>query len=307
MATLQQFMAQRAGHQHGRAKVALVVQGGGMRGVYSMGALRALDRAGLSNSFDVVLGSSAGAINGAYLLSGQAQDAVEVYVEHLSNRNFIDFVRFWKIVDIDYLVDVALKTKCRLNIPDLRASPCLLEVIVTNAETGLPEIFTNRDEVDFYEVIRATAAMPGLYNKRIPLAGKYFVDGGLADSLPVVRAVREQATLVVAVLTRNPDFKEAPKSHINNLAIRLALRGQSPAVRALTGSDNELYNEAIRTLDNRSSINSVTLVSVAPSDTRLLVQRTTSDRRRLRACAEMGDRDMQIALSNALPKMSRSS
>ena len=254
MVTLQKFLAQRDGRQHGRAKVALVVQGGGMRGVYSMGVLCALESVGLSNSFDVVLGSSAGAINGAYFLSGQAQDAVEVYVEYLSNRKFINFVRFWKAVDIDYLVDVVLKTKCPLNVPDLRTSPCLLEVIVTNAETGLPEVFTKRDPVDFYEVIRATAAMPGLYNKRIPVAGKYYVDGGLADTLPVMRAVSEQATLVVAVLTRNPNFKEASKPHINSLAVRLALRGQSRPVRGLTGTDNELYNEAIRTLDNRFSI-----------------------------------------------------
>jgi predicted patatin/cPLA2 family phospholipase len=304
MVTLQQFLAQRDGSQHGRVKVALVVQGGGMRGVYSMGALRALENANLTSSFDVVLGSSAGAINGAYLLSGQAQDAVEVYVEYLSNRKFVDFVRFWKAVDIDYLVDVALKTKCPLNILNLRASPCLLEVIVTNAETGFPQVFTNRDKIDFYEVIRATAAMPGLYNKRIPLAGEHFVDGALADSLPVVRAVREQAILVVVVLTQNPDFKKAPMPYAKSLAIRLALRGQSRAVRALVGPDNEPYNEAIRMLENRPINDSVTLVSVTPSDTRLLVQRTTRDRRRLRACAEMGDRDMRAALSTALPEMS---
>ena len=49
--------------------IALVVQGGGMRGVYSMGALAALEEEGLADAFDVVVGSSAGAINGAYLLS----------------------------------------------------------------------------------------------------------------------------------------------------------------------------------------------------------------------------------------------
>ncbi len=302
MVTLHQYLAQRDRLQQERTKVSLVLQGGGMRGVYSMGALSALESAGLNNAFDVVLGSSAGAINGAYLLCRQAHDAVDVYVEHLSNRNFIDFARVWKAVNIDYLVDVALKQKCPLKVPILRESRSLLEVILTDAETGRPEVFTNRDTVDFYEIIRATAAMPALYNKRILLRGRYFVDGGLADALPVVRAVREGATLVVAVLTRNPGYKEGPKSPVFRLAVRLATRGQSRAIRTLIGSDNELYNEAIEILENRSSIEKpVTLLSVRPSDTGLLVGRTTRDKRRLRACAEMGNRDMQAILSAALP------
>jgi predicted patatin/cPLA2 family phospholipase len=250
-----------------------------------------------------VIGSSAGAINGAYLLSGQAYDAVNVYVEHLSNRNFIELARIWRTVNIDYLVDVALKQKCPLSIPILRESRSLLEVILTDAETGSPEVLTNRDSVDFYEIIRATAAMPILYNKRILLRGRYFVDGGLADALPVVRAVRENATLVVAVLTRNPGYKEGPKTLAFRLAVRLAARGQSRAIRTLIGSDNELYNEAIEILDSRRRTEKpVTLLSVRPTDTRLLVKRTTRDKRRLRACAEMGNRDMQAILSTTLPE-----
>jgi predicted patatin/cPLA2 family phospholipase len=303
MVTLHQYLTQRDQLQQEGTKVSLVVQGGGMRGVYSMGALSALERAGLSSAFDVVIGSSAGAINGAYLLSGQADDAVNVYVEHLSNRNFIELARVWKAVNIDYLVDVALKQKCPLSIPRLRESRSLLEVILTDAETGHPVVFTNRDPIDFYEIIRATAAMPILYNKRILLDGKYFVDGGLADALPVVRAVQENATLVVAVLTRNPGYREDPKTPLFRLAVRLSTRSQSHAIRSLIGSDNELYNEAIEILENRSSTEKpVTLLSVRPSDTRLLVKRTTRDKRRLRACAEMGNRDMQAILSTALPE-----
>ena len=82
-----------------------------MRGTYSMGALMALEEAGLGKAFDHVVGSSAGAINGAYLLAEQAKLAVTVYLDDISNKKFVDFWRLSKVVDIDYLVDEVLSVR----------------------------------------------------------------------------------------------------------------------------------------------------------------------------------------------------
>jgi len=60
------------------AKLALVVEGGGMRGAVSGGGLQALHDLGLRDVFDCVYGSSAGAINATYFLSGQ-RDGVDIY------------------------------------------------------------------------------------------------------------------------------------------------------------------------------------------------------------------------------------
>jgi predicted acylesterase/phospholipase RssA len=85
MPSLQEVLSQ----QDREGRRALVVQGGGMRGVYSMAALAALSEAGHRDAFDVIVGSSAGAINAAYFLAGQADEAVDLYVDQLSNRNFV--------------------------------------------------------------------------------------------------------------------------------------------------------------------------------------------------------------------------
>ena len=68
--------------------IGLVVQGGGMRGVYSMGALAALAEMGFHQCFDHLAGSSAGALNGAYFLTGQASYGVETYIHYLSKKSF---------------------------------------------------------------------------------------------------------------------------------------------------------------------------------------------------------------------------
>src|SRR5690606_3309761 len=70
--------------------IGLVVQGGGMRGVYSMGALAALEEMGFGQCFDHVVGSSAGALNSAYFITGQASYGVETYIHYLTQGRFVN-------------------------------------------------------------------------------------------------------------------------------------------------------------------------------------------------------------------------
>jgi predicted patatin/cPLA2 family phospholipase len=73
-------------------RLGLVVEGGGMRGSVSAGALQALADLGVRGAFDAVYGSSAGAVNATYFLSDQ-RDGVDVYSEHIARPEFIDLAR----------------------------------------------------------------------------------------------------------------------------------------------------------------------------------------------------------------------
>lgn len=275
-----------------KPSVALVVQGGGMRGVYSMGALAHLEKSGLRDSFDLIIGSSAGAINGAYLLAGQAVQAVDVYVEGLSNRNFVNPFRFRKIVDIDYMVDVALKQELPLDLEALRRSRSLLQVVLTDAMTGEAKIVTNRQHHDFYEVIRATAALPTLYDRTVEVGGRAYLDGGVADSVPVQRALDAGVSLAMAVVTR--PFGYRPSLRITPRLSRMASAGQSPAVRQLIGGIGLRLNSALDLVQD--GVEGKEIVGVWPSDARRMVGRTTRDRETLKLCAAMGEEDMRHAL-----------
>lgn len=281
---------------------ALVVQGGGMRGVYSMAALAALDEAGYRNAFDVIAGSSAGAINAAYFLAGQADDAVHLYIDYLSNRKFVNFVRVKKIVDIDYLVDVALREYLPLDIDALRETATLLEIMVTDAETGELKVLANRDEeYDFYdtiyEIIRATAALPGLYNKKVPVGSGVYVDGGATDSLPLIRTLNlYHPELVLAIVTRQAGYRTVDHSVFYRMVAKAIARGQSQAIKERLGCVDSTFNLAMDTLAKKRA-NSTRVFGVFPSDASKLASRTTFDRSKLSECAKMGRQDMQDALS----------
>jgi len=282
-------------------RLGLVVQGGGMRGVYSMGALVALEEAGLAAAFDIVIGSSSGAINAAYFLSGQAAEAVDLYLHHINNRLFINMLRPWRIVDIDFMVDEVMKRRRPLKMETLWASPSLLEVIVVNAENGQPQVITNRDDCyDFYEVMRATAALPGFYNKRVRLGGALYVDGGLVDALPTARAFNDGADAVLTIATRMRGYRDQQSGAPYRLAARLLARGQAPAVRNRIGVPNLLLNRTMQLLESQDYTESRRGWCVWPSDPSKLVDLTTIDRCELRQCADMGREDMRRLLGREM-------
>lgn len=297
MTTVREFLA----HPRGVERLALVVQAGGMRGIYSMGALAALEDAGLQGAFTVVVGTSAGAIDSAYFLAGQTQEALKLYAEQLSNRRFVNRWRLNKIVDIDYLVDVVMKQKLPLNLEALYKSATLLEVVVANAETGEEEVFTNRDHrYDFYEIMRAAAAIPGLYNKKVQLGDSRYVDGGTVHGIPVAHAVKEGADAVLTILTRSPGYRKRDKSPIHRTAARAMARGQSEAILKYLGHENIVFNDTMAMLEGQDGAEKFRGWSVWPSDRSKLVDRSTIDKDKLQRCADMGRYDMNMLLESEL-------
>src|SRR5215468_5349889 len=86
-------------------KTALIVEGGAMRGVISCAALMGLEELGMTEVFDEVYGASAGAVNAAYFLAGQAGYATTIYYQKINNTRFIRRLWHRTIVDIDGLFD----------------------------------------------------------------------------------------------------------------------------------------------------------------------------------------------------------
>lgn len=273
-----------------------------MRGVYSMAALAELERQGLSNAFDVVIGSSAGAINAAYFLAGQAQEAVGIYTDSISNLSFINPLRLWRIIDVDYLINNALRQKLPLDVATLAASPGQLRVVVTNALTAEPETIHVDSSHDIYEVFRATAALPGLYNRRVTLDGTHYVDGGLSDAIPLEAAYAD-ASLVLATLTRRPNYRQRPPARPVQVVTRALLRNHSPAIRDIVSKEYVRLNHALEILENGPAPEGTTLHVLWPTSERRLVSRATINRKALLDCAALATSDMQAVLSRPVSQL----
>lgn len=276
-----------------------------MRGVYSLGALAALEDEGLTSAFDLVLGASSGAINGSYFLAGQANQTIDAYVHDLSNGSFVNPARVHRPVDIDFLVDQVLRDRYPLNTSMLYTSPVLLKIFLTCAETARPIVVTNRDtHVDFYEVLRATSALPMLYNRRVKVGDGYFIDGGVAEPLPVLPAINGGANAVLTIATRRPGHRWPDANFPLRTFGQLLARGHTSTIKQGMGRANQAFNDTMDVLEGiRPAPRPVRLRTVWPSDPRVLPRVATRHPRQLRAAADMGRADMQTMLD--LPMDSR--
>ncbi len=147
-------------------RFSVVVQGGGMRGVYSAGVLACFDQHDVQERLISVTGSSLGAMNAAYFLAGQP-GMVNIYTSLLSNKEFVNLARPRKKIDIDYMVDVALHQKFPIDVEALKLSKPELDIVLTEARTGKKFVMNKHQAFTrLYEEFRATTALPVLYDRK---------------------------------------------------------------------------------------------------------------------------------------------
>lgn len=217
---------------HGdQASIALAVEGGAMRGVISAGMVWALEDLGLATMFDAVYGSSAGAINAAYFLAGQAASGTRIYFEDINNRAFIDLsrpLRGQPILNIGFLLDdVAVKRK-RLDSDRVLASPAPLTVLATDVDHMRAAPLNGFScAVDLFGAMRAGATMPVIAGGPHEYRGRRYLDASLSEPIPVPTAEMAGHTHVVALLTRSGTMRPRP-SALDRYFVAPRLRRLSP-------------------------------------------------------------------------------
>ena len=302
MANLIQILESHKTDKNDRRVFGLVVQGGGMRAVYSCGAMVTLLQYGLTDVFEHVIGSSAGAMNGAYYLSADAE-AASIYTEDLSNKNFVNLLRRDKKVDIDYLVDLVLKHKRPLNLDKLRNSRTKLHVVVTNAQNGRKEVLSDHaDFVEIYEEFRATAALPMLYDKKVNIKDKWYIDGGVSDLIPVDVAHKLGCTDIVVVMTQcvsNYHFDRRHTRLVNHLIRRYA-KNQPSAVRKILPTNEKVLKVNLNRI--RHPLKKTRVYLLEPSDASSLISLSTIDKPKIELLAKLGVHDMDVLLHKELAR-----
>ncbi len=213
--------------EHAKYKTALIVEGGFMLGVYGAGVVMGLEKAGLTDAFDYIIGTSAGAGAGAYFLSGQSALGTSIFYEDLTDRRFINYFRPKKVVDLTYLESLMRTTK-KLDTDKVRSSRSTLLIPVTNANTGKGEILSSKDlSIDIVDAIVASCCLPELAGRSIALNRKHYYDGTIGFPYPIEYATRElDCTDVVVVTNRNCDCREDSffPFNVDTLAINTIMR-----------------------------------------------------------------------------------
>lgn len=277
-----------AGAAEGPA-MGMVVQGGGMRGIYCMGVLAALEEMGFTACFDHIAGASAGALTAAHFITGQARYGVETYVRHLSNRRFVHLLRVRKPLDVDYLLNKVVREVRPFNLSALVQASTTLHIALTDTRDASAHYVTNRTAgIDLWEAFRATAAAPILYNRFVRVGDRWCVDGSLSDPLPLRRVVECGCRYILVILNKPLWYRSRPvRAPLRTLAA-LKTRHYSPALKQALFGENLALNRTLALLSDHQGclvLGSTKILVIAPSHQPHRVTCTTTSTRRLWLCA----------------------
>ncbi|MBN8866068.1 MAG: patatin family protein [Solirubrobacterales bacterium] len=188
-------------------RVALVVEGGGMRGAVSGGMGLALHELGLADRFGAAYGSSAGALNAMWLISGHVEAGVPTWIDPDLNRELVDMKRLFgkrPIVDVETLVERRYEELAPGLFDDVLRASTGFHPIATDVDTGEavdlhPEI---TDPVSLRLAIRASSTLPLLAGPPVELGGRRYLDAGLSAAIPFQAALDDGATHVLVLRSR---------------------------------------------------------------------------------------------------------
>jgi predicted patatin/cPLA2 family phospholipase len=273
------------------AHLALVLEGGGMRGVVSVAMAAALDEQGYYDAFDSVHGSSAGACGGAYFAAKQAEIGTTVYYEDINNKKFIDLMRWARgrsIVDNDFLINEVLRRKKPLDVEILINEPGFLHVVLTEIEGLRSESISEfKDADDFFSVLKASICLPLIAGYHVETRGMRYFDGGVSQHLAVDSAVTAGATHVIMLMTRPEDQLIRPVTRkllsLDSIALGLAYGSK---MRAMFEQRNEMINEAVANARSGFLGAGVRICGVARAAGATNVGRLTTNEAMLRAAAD---------------------
>ena len=223
-----------------------------MRGVISAGMVSALEELGFTEAFDEVYGSSAGAINGAYFLAGQARLGTTVYYEDINSRSFIDMRRAvfgQPIVDLGFLLDEVAARRKVLDVERVLSSPSPLAVLATAVDTGAAETLRGfRSGADLMQALWASAAMPVVAGPPRLLWDRHYLDASLSQPIPVPAAEADGHTHILVLLTRSGDMRARP-SAFDRFYVERRLRRLSPTLASRYLARARPYAALLRQID----------------------------------------------------------
>ena len=224
------------------ASSGLILEGGGMRGVFTSGVLDNLMDRGIR--FPYTIGVSAGACNGISYMSEQRGRAKYCNIDLLEKYRYIGLKHLLlkgNIMDFDLLFRRIPEELYPYDYERYATQEGVFEMVTTSCKSGNPCYFNEKhDARRIIEIVRASSSLPFVS----PIAyvdGEPMVDGGVSDSIPLLRARELGYNNNIVVLTRNKGYRKPEKeTKVPPLFYR-----KYPALREAIRSRNAIYNKQI--------------------------------------------------------------
>lgn len=196
-------------------KIGLVLEGGGMRGLYTAGVLDYMMEKGLFA--DVICGTSAGVTFGINMPSKQAGRVLRYNTRFAGCKEYISFrslITSGNIVNTGFAYDRLPNELDPFDYEAFKASGTEFYATVTNCRTGQPEYMRIEDCKRDMDIIRASASLPFL-SQKVALAAvseaqgetaDKYLDGGITDNIPLDKCLEAGCEKIIVILTHPEGF-----------------------------------------------------------------------------------------------------
>lgn len=231
-------------------KATLVLEGGATRGVFTSGALDYLMERDLY--FSDVIGVSAGSCNAVDYVSrqpGRTRDCmIPTDKEGKYYYGIRDFVKEKSLMNMDLIFDKYPKELLPFDFETYFNSEINCQIVTTNCLTGKAEYMTEDSDNDrLMKLCRASSSMP-LLTPIVNIDNVPYLDGGLADSVPIRRAQQMENEKIVVILTKNQGYRKSVLSPTMQRVYKRAYKSYPNLIRTIFRRSFE-YNKTMNYLD----------------------------------------------------------
>lgn len=235
----------------------LVLEGGGMRGVFTCGVLDYLMDHQIEFPYGV--GVSAGACNGLSYLSRQRGRAKYSNIDMLEKYHYIGLKYLWyqrSILDQKLLYETFPEKLVPFDYAACFCNPMRFEMVTTNCVTGRACYLAERADKDrLIAIAKASSSLPYV----CPMTwvdGVPMLDGGIVDSIPVLRAISQGYRTNLVVLTRNKGYRKSEK----DIRVPHFIYRRYPRLRVVLSNRCRAYNEQLEMVERMEDEGSILVI-----------------------------------------------
>ena len=238
-------------------KTGLVLEGGGMRGVFTSGVLDAFMKHDLY--FRYIVAVSAGACNGMSYVSRQPRRARISNIDYLARYKYIGIrhlVTQGCIFDRELLYDKFPNQLLPFDFDEYFKHAKGFEIVTTNCLTGKAMYLSETsDRQRSLDIVRASSSLPYV-SKIVTVDGIPMLDGGIIDSIPINRAIETGHEYNVVILTRNKGWRDTGKDR----KVPAFIYKNYPRLRVALSHRHVVYNQQIDLIDRLEAEGKITCI-----------------------------------------------
>ncbi len=265
-------------------KTGIVLEGGGVRGIYTAGVLDIFMEEGLS--FHGVIGVSAGAVHGCSYLSNQKGRGLKYYLEYCGDYRFMsikNWIKTGNVVDTQFSYHDIPEKLVPYDYEAFKENKTPFYAVCANLETGESEYMQITDMFSQIDILRASASLP-YFSKIVDFDGKKLLDGGCTDAIPLKAFQKMGYEKNVVVLTRPQGYIKKPE--MKGLE-KLVYRKYPNFVKALQ-IRHQVYNQTIAEIEKAEKAGGIFVIR--PSQT-LPASRMEHNPEKIQATYNIGAED----------------